>query len=280
LVFYLIGCSGESLDTPGNEEPAAPPKAQARAGQKKSPLPQIPAKQMETITAEEKQEAKTKDTLEVISTMPVLPATLKVREQFRIKVQYFIASVDEALIFIEPLTVADEDSLGSNSGSYSHRRGSGIKEGFIRFKKPQHLTAIRVTMEDKATRATFCRIDYAVDVRWVEEVPTTADRLEVVATDPSLNSTLNLGGKFYVKIKYIIDSVDEAVIMIKASERSMPVDYQTSTMKTLEKGKGTMVGYISFDSEITLYEIFVTMKAKKTGEELSRIYHEVDVTWK
>lgn len=241
--------------------------------QKPSPAP------TEIISEEEKKEVQTNDRLEVISTIPECPAFLTVRDLFKVRVRYEVNSVDGVLIFISAFNVDEEDAQGSTSASYDHPRGVGEVELFISYKQPQHLRKILLTMEDSVTRSRIFQMTYPVDVLWQEKVPTTADRIEVIATDPLSRSTLNLGEKFYVKVKYVIDSVQEAFIEIRPCLMSSPATYLESPAKTCPRGEGTMVGSFSFDSSIHVSEIMVVMKNKVSGESICEEFLEVDLRW-
>lgn len=221
----------------------------------------------------------TKDAVKIIATAPSSPARVNVRERFQVTVAYNIVSTEEALIFVRPSKMVRNASY-TYSPSYGIPEGAGEVERSISFKQPDTVKEIVVTMEDRKTGIKLAEIFYPVDVKWDNTEPKTADSLQVISINPPPRGVLQLGQRLQVTIRYTIDSVEEAVILVQPASMSEPGRFDSPVPSTLRKGSGEMSSYLAFNKPMTVYEMIIIMKDRHTGKELQKTYYEANVTWK
>ncbi len=106
------------------------------------------------------------DFLEVVSTVPQLPAVLSLGQKLVVKIRYHIASADKARIWARPYTGGQVNSAMRGHGSPQYDSGSGVVNGWFFFDEPTKVDEIRVNMVAADSQKTIVTATLKIDAEW------------------------------------------------------------------------------------------------------------------
>lgn len=104
-------------------------------------------------------------TVEVVSTEPATPATLRPGERLTVSIRYEAGATDEVRIWIGPYTEGKRTSGFKPHRSGSYAGGSGRIEDWITFAKPASVDEIRVKLRTKSGKL-LAEVSHKTDATW------------------------------------------------------------------------------------------------------------------
>jgi hypothetical protein len=109
----------------------------------------------------------------------------------------------------------------------------------------------------------------------------TGDRLRITKFSPDLPATIAVGERLIITVEYDINSVEEAQIFVRPYTKGKRThDYRAHGCRPIEKSKGVMKGYFTFDEPTIVDEVRVKMvNAKDQSQICTSIFKEISAQW-
>lgn len=114
--------------------------------------------------------APTEDSLTIVSYDPPLPAELKAGEQLKVIVEYAVASVEQAQIWVRPLAKGKRVAGAGGHSSPFYKKGTGKFVGWFQFSRPAIVDEVCVRMlENRNAESPIISTTAPIQAEWVKK---------------------------------------------------------------------------------------------------------------
>ena len=114
--------------------------------------------------------APTEDSLTIVSYDPPLPAELKAGEQLKVTVEYAVASVEQAQIWVRPLAKGKRVAGAGGHSSPFYKKGTGKFVGWFQFSRPAIVDEVSVRMlENRNAESPIISTTAPIQAEWVKK---------------------------------------------------------------------------------------------------------------
>ena len=109
----------------------------------------------------------------------------------------------------------------------------------------------------------------------------TGDRLKITEFSPDLPASIAFGERLIVTVEYDINSVQKAQIFVRPLRNGRGISgCRSHGCRPIDKGKGVMNGFFTFDEPATVDEVRVVMvDAEDQSQICTSISKEISARW-